>query len=228
MHWCRSGNNTTPNTVAQHQTTALAGRTVTGQLPDFTFSVQRCHRRPFIVRWSCIKPSSSSSHRRRSSIHTQQADDYRAETAAVNVQIPQRSRRASPWRRHSAEGRLIRDVDAEEWGRHTCKRSRRQNKTMSTISSRQSLLYKQLTKLRTQRFPTVFSPTETTGDTTATYFVQSNSWYISLPVMLRPNITVVNVTFLSNNSLQERPAVADKPAPCLRKVCTVYVRAVGL
>jgi len=28
--------------------------------------------------------------------------------------------------------------------------------------------------------------------------------------------------------LQERPAVADKPARRLRKVCTVYVRAVGL
>jgi len=27
---------------------------------------------------------------------------------------------------------------------------------------------------------------------------------------------------------QESPAVADKPARCLRKVCTVYVRAVGL
>jgi len=28
--------------------------------------------------------------------------------------------------------------------------------------------------------------------------------------------------------IQESPAVADKPAQCLRKVCTVYVRAVGL
>ena len=28
--------------------------------------------------------------------------------------------------------------------------------------------------------------------------------------------------------LQESPAVADKPARRLRKVCTVYVRAVGL
>jgi len=27
---------------------------------------------------------------------------------------------------------------------------------------------------------------------------------------------------------QESPAVADKPARRLRKVCTVYVRAVGL
>jgi len=30
------------------------------------------------------------------------------------------------------------------------------------------------------------------------------------------------------NSVQESPAVADKPARRLRKVCTVYVRAVGL
>jgi len=29
-------------------------------------------------------------------------------------------------------------------------------------------------------------------------------------------------------TLQESPAVADKPARRLRKVCTVYVRAVGL
>ena len=30
------------------------------------------------------------------------------------------------------------------------------------------------------------------------------------------------------NGKQESPAVADKPARRLRKVCTVYVRAVGL
>jgi len=30
------------------------------------------------------------------------------------------------------------------------------------------------------------------------------------------------------NVIQESPAVADKPARRLRKVCTVYVRAVGL
>ena len=30
------------------------------------------------------------------------------------------------------------------------------------------------------------------------------------------------------NTKQERPAVTDKPARCLRNVCTVYVRAVGL
>jgi len=32
----------------------------------------------------------------------------------------------------------------------------------------------------------------------------------------------------TNREKQERPAVADKPARRLRKVCTVYVRAVGL
>jgi len=31
-----------------------------------------------------------------------------------------------------------------------------------------------------------------------------------------------------NASVQESPAVADKPVRRLRKVCTVYVRAVGL
>jgi len=32
----------------------------------------------------------------------------------------------------------------------------------------------------------------------------------------------------TTSNKQESPAVADKPAQCLRKVCTVYVRAVGL
>jgi len=32
----------------------------------------------------------------------------------------------------------------------------------------------------------------------------------------------------SGQIVQERPAVADKPARRLRKVCTVYIRAVGL
>jgi len=31
-----------------------------------------------------------------------------------------------------------------------------------------------------------------------------------------------------NENIQERPAVADKPARRFRNVCTVYVRAVGL
>jgi len=32
----------------------------------------------------------------------------------------------------------------------------------------------------------------------------------------------------SSDYIQERPDVADKPVRCLRKVCTVYVRAVAL
>jgi len=36
------------------------------------------------------------------------------------------------------------------------------------------------------------------------------------------HIAIVNI------AEQESPAVADKPARRLRKVCTVYVRAVGL
>jgi len=38
-------------------------------------------------------------------------------------------------------------------------------------------------------------------------------------------MTISGQPFVSDQ--QERPAVADKPARRLRKVCTVYVRAVG-
>ena len=40
----------------------------------------------------------------------------------------------------------------------------------------------------------------------------------------------INRPFLDwyNTDVQERPAVADKPAQRLRNICTVYVRAVGL
>jgi len=40
-------------------------------------------------------------------------------------------------------------------------------------------------------------------------------------------ISISNVALVSV-LLQERPAVADKPARRLRNVCMVYVRAVGL
>ena len=39
---------------------------------------------------------------------------------------------------------------------------------------------------------------------------------------------IVNQQYTFSISEQESPAVADKPARRLRKVCTVYVRAVGL
>ena len=39
---------------------------------------------------------------------------------------------------------------------------------------------------------------------------------------------VIFVVKVSIERKQEKPAVADKPARRLRKVCTVYVKAVGL
>jgi len=39
---------------------------------------------------------------------------------------------------------------------------------------------------------------------------------------------MTDVVFVSGRLKQERPAVTDKPARRLRKVCRVYVRAVGL
>jgi len=40
--------------------------------------------------------------------------------------------------------------------------------------------------------------------------------------------TCVHLIYCTEQNRQESPAVADKPARRLRKVCTVYVRAVGL
>jgi len=41
-------------------------------------------------------------------------------------------------------------------------------------------------------------------------------------------IVIIVYTPKQHKIVQERPAVADKPARRLRKVCTVYVRVVGL
>jgi len=41
-------------------------------------------------------------------------------------------------------------------------------------------------------------------------------------------ISLIYGFYLVTTDKQESPAVADKPARRLRKVCTVYVRAVGL
>ena len=45
---------------------------------------------------------------------------------------------------------------------------------------------------------------------------------------IRPTLLHSDMESLVGFSVQESPAVADKPARRLRKVCTVYVRAVGL
>ena len=45
---------------------------------------------------------------------------------------------------------------------------------------------------------------------------------------VRRRVTVVAQCVLLQTTKQESPAVADKPARRLRKVRTVYVRAVGL
>ena len=54
----------------------------------------------------------------------------------------------------------------------------------------------------------------------------------SLVVFTSPTLTIVTCTVTSRCCahiiVQESPAIADKPARRLRKVCTVYVRAVGL
>jgi len=47
-------------------------------------------------------------------------------------------------------------------------------------------------------------------------------------LILSLNAFTLKILHLCCLHLQESPAVADKPARRLRKVCTVYVRAVGL
>ena len=60
--------------------------------------------------------------------------------------------------------------------------------------------------------------TRTTGCGPRSFAVSGPSCWNCLPLPLKsPSL-----------SIQESPAVADKPARRLRKVCTVYVRAVGL
>ena len=47
-------------------------------------------------------------------------------------------------------------------------------------------------------------------------------------VMTDKYVAIIKTIVIIKRSKQESPAVADKPAGRLRKVCTVYVRAVGL
>ena len=48
------------------------------------------------------------------------------------------------------------------------------------------------------------------------------------PSMAKAYITIIAIRLRYDYDEQESPAVADKPARRLRKVRTVYVRAVGL
>ena len=56
-----------------------------------------------------------------------------------------------------------------------------------------------------------------------TISLQEDSWPKSIDLIQR-----LAVAWRCSRFITKRPAVADKPARRLRKVCTVYVRAVGL
>jgi len=60
-------------------------------------------------------------------------------------------------------------------------------------------------------------------------FLSSNTNDTFVIVTVTKKISTGDDTCWQNYlGLQERPAVADKPARRLRNVCTVYVRVVGL
>jgi len=55
-----------------------------------------------------------------------------------------------------------------------------------------------------------------------------NSYQLTVNIFGTVYLWALKLTMTHCTALQESPAVADKPARRLRKVCTVYIRAVGL